>query len=100
MAARKSDKAPPEKVPERRLEGNAPEEEQPSFEESIQRLGEIVERLEAGEQPLEESLALFEEGMKLARGSQKILDRAERRVEELLGVEEDGRPLVRELEAD
>lgn len=72
----------------------------PSFEKSIQRLGEIVESLESGEQPLEESLLLFEEGMKLSKSSQKILDNAERRVEELLGVDEQGQPIVRELESD
>ena len=72
----------------------------PTFEHAIQRLGEIVESLEQGEQPLEESIALFEEGMTLARSSQEILDRAERRIEELLGVDAQGRPLVRELDPD
>ena len=72
----------------------------PSFERAIQRLGEIVERLEGGEQPLEESIALFEEGMALAQSSQDILDRAERRIEELLGVDAQGKPVVRELEPD
>lgn len=71
-----------------------------SFEKAIHRLGEIVECLEDGEQPLEESIALFEEGMTLAKSSQEILDRAERRIEELLGVDAQGRPVVRELEAD
>lgn len=71
-----------------------------SFERAIQRLGEIVESLEDGEQPLEESIALFEEGMALARSSQEILDRAERRIEELLAVDSQGKPVVRELEAD
>lgn len=71
-----------------------------SFEQAIARLGEIVESLEEGEQPLEESLALFEEGMSLAKSSQEILDRAERRIEELLGVDSQGRPVVRELDPD
>lgn len=71
-----------------------------SFEKAIHRLGEIVECLEDGEQPLEESIALFEEGMTLAKSSQEILDRAERRIEELLGVDAQGRPVVRELDAD
>jgi exodeoxyribonuclease VII small subunit len=71
-----------------------------SFEKAIQRLGEIVESLEEGEQPLEESLALFEEGMTLARSSQEILERAERRIEELLGVDAQGRAVVRELDSD
>ncbi|MEY4548538.1 MAG: hypothetical protein RL685_4733 [Pseudomonadota bacterium] len=71
-----------------------------SFERAIQRLGEIVESLEDGEQPLEESIALFEEGMSLARNSQEILDRAERRIEELLAVDPQGKPIVREIEVD
>ncbi len=71
-----------------------------SFEQAIARLGEIVESLEEGEQPLEESLALFEEGMSLAQSSQEILDRAERRIEELLGVDAQGRAVVREIDPD
>jgi exodeoxyribonuclease VII small subunit len=71
-----------------------------SFERAIQRLGEIVDRLEDGDQPLEESIALFEEGMALAKNSQDILDRAERRIEELLGVDVQGKPVVREIEPD
>ena len=74
-----------------------PEGKPPSFEQAIQRLGEIVESLEEGEQPLEESIKLFEEGMRLAQSSQQILDRAERRIEELLSVDESGQPIVREL---
>jgi exodeoxyribonuclease VII small subunit len=71
-----------------------------SFERAIQRLGAIVESLEEGDQPLEESIALFEEGMALARNSQDILDRAERRIEELLGVDVQGKPVVREIDPD
>lgn len=70
----------------------------PSFEDSIRRLSEIVETLESGELPLEESLSLFEEGVKLARASQITLDKAERRIEELLGIDEDGNPVVREMD--
>jgi exodeoxyribonuclease VII small subunit len=71
-----------------------------TFEQAIARLGEIVDSLEEGEQPLEESIALFEEGMSLAKSSQEILDRAERRIEELLGVDSQGKPIVREIEPD
>lgn len=71
-----------------------------SFEDSIRRLGEIVEALENGELPLEDSLRLFEEGVKLARASQAKLDGAEKRVEELLSVDESGNPLVREIDVE
>lgn len=89
--------------PEAADAGGAPSEAAPTtltFEKAIQRLGEIVDSLEAGEQPLEESIALFEEGMTLAKSSQEILERAERRIEELLGVDSQGRPVVRELSPD
>jgi len=70
-----------------------------SFEDAIRRLGHIVEQLERGDLPLEVSLRLFEEGIGLARVSQRRLDRAERRIEELLGVDADGQPVTRPFEA-
>jgi exodeoxyribonuclease VII small subunit len=69
-----------------------------SFEDGIRRLGDIVEKLEGGELPLEESLRLFEEGVHLARASQATLEKAERRVEELLSVDEDGNAVTREID--
>lgn len=68
-----------------------------TFEEAIQRLGEIVEKLEGGELPLEDSLALFEEGVRLTRLSQARLDVAERRIEELLAVTEEGEPVTKHM---
>jgi exodeoxyribonuclease VII small subunit len=68
-----------------------------SFESTLARLGEIVERLERGELALEDSLGLFEEGIRLARTAQARLDSAEKRVEELLGFDEQGNPVVRKL---
>jgi exodeoxyribonuclease VII small subunit len=62
-----------------------------SFEAAIKRLSEIVQTLERGELPLEESLRLFEEGVKLSRVSQQRLDAAEKRVEQLLAVDDQGR---------
>lgn len=67
-------------------------EREPTFEESVKRLSEIVQSLEKGDLPLEDSLRLFEEGVKLSRASQDKLDAAQKRVEELLGFERDGRP--------
>lgn len=72
----------------------------PSFETAILRLANIVEELESGELPLEQSLALFEEGIVLARTSQRTLDLAEKRVEQLLAIDDDGNPVVDELDAD
>jgi exodeoxyribonuclease VII small subunit len=66
--------------------------EAPTFEAAIKRLTEIVQTLERGDLPLEESLRLFEEGVRLSRVSQDRLERAEKRVEQLLAVDEQGRP--------
>ena len=55
-----------------------------TFESSLKELERIVEELEAGDLPLEHSLELFEQGVKLSRECQKRLDEAERRVEILL----------------
>jgi exodeoxyribonuclease VII small subunit len=71
-----------------------------SFEASLSRLTEVVEKLEGGELGLEESLALFEEGVGLARAAQSRLDAAEKRVEELVRVDENGDPVVKELDPE
>lgn len=55
-----------------------------NFEERMARLEELNENLRKGNLPLEEALALFEEGMKLARGLEKELSRIERRIEILV----------------
>jgi exodeoxyribonuclease VII small subunit len=62
-----------------------------TFEAAIKRLSEIVQTLERGDLPLEESLRLFEEGVKLSRISQERLDAAQKKVEQLLAVDEQGR---------
>jgi len=62
-----------------------------TFEAAIKRLTEIVQALERGDLPLEESLALFEEGVKLSRVSQQRLDAAQKKVETLLSVDDQGR---------
>ena len=60
-------------------------EEQPkSFEASLEALEEIVHQLEGGDLPLEKSLELFEDGIRLSRQCQERLNQAERRIEVLL----------------
>lgn len=58
-----------------------------SFAEMLKQLEAIVDRLESGELSLEESLAKFEEGVRLARQLESILARAESRVQEILKAE-------------
>ena len=57
---------------------------EPSFEEALKGLEAVVERLESGEPPLEESIRLFEEGMRLSDACRKRLDEADRKIELLL----------------
>ena len=54
-----------------------------TFEEKMQRIAEIVSLLEKGEAPLEESLALFEEGTKLILSCDADLSGAEQQVVKL-----------------
>jgi len=79
MATRKSDKS--EK-----------EAETVDFEAAMRDLEEIVERLERGDLPLEESLAAFERGVLLTRSCQSALKEAEQKVEILL--QKAGEPTV------
>jgi len=55
-----------------------------SFEISLEELEQIVNRLEDGDLPLEESLDLFEKGIKLSRECRERLAKAERRIEILM----------------
>ena len=59
------------------------------FEESMARLEEIVSILERGESTLDESLALFEEGTKLAAKCSALLDTAELKVSKLMAGPDD-----------
>ena len=54
------------------------------YEDIVQRLAKVVERLEGGGLSLEESIAAFEEGIRLARAGAAKLEEAERKVELLL----------------
>lgn len=56
----------------------------PTFEEAMARLEEIVARLEAGDDGLEESILLFEEGKKLHQLCQERLDSAQGKIEKLV----------------
>ena len=55
-----------------------------TFEKSLSELERIVKQLEDGDLPLEESLKLFEEGVKLSRECRDRLTNAERRIEVLM----------------
>jgi len=55
-----------------------------TFEDQLKALENVVERLERGDLPLEESLKLFEQGVSLSDGCKKELEAAEGRVQVLL----------------
>ncbi|MCK4420183.1 exodeoxyribonuclease VII small subunit [candidate division WOR-3 bacterium] len=54
------------------------------FEKKLQRLEEIVEKMEKGELPLDKTLKFFEEGMKLLDELKKYLSKAEIRIQGLI----------------
>jgi exodeoxyribonuclease VII small subunit len=55
----------------------------PTYESLYARMQAIVARLEAGQLPLAEALALYEEGVAVAAACQRLLDDADLRVQEL-----------------
>ena len=70
-----------------------------SFEASLNDLEKIVKTLEEGELPLEESLKLFEEGVKLSRECRERLTQAERRIEVLMK-DGDGNLTLQQIEPE
>ncbi len=68
-----------------------------SFEKKLTRLEEIVKKMENGELSLDESLKLFEEGVKLSRDCNKELTEAEQKVKKLVGVDADGEPVLEDF---
>ncbi|MBZ6377187.1 exodeoxyribonuclease VII small subunit [Pacificimonas flava] len=65
------------------MQESAPPEEEPGFEVAMRRLEEIVQKLERGEESLEESLALYEEGSRLKKICEEKLAAARVRVEKM-----------------
>ena len=71
----------------------------PTFEQALQQLEQIVQKLEKGELPLEDSLKLYEDGIRLSRLCHGKLEEAEGRIEVLmksasgeLMLDENGKP--------
>ena len=59
-----------------------------SFEQAIKELGGIVQRIEQGQIPLQDSLAQYERGMALIKHCRGILEKAEKRIEKVTGTAE------------
>jgi len=58
-----------------------------NYEQSVSRLEEIVELLENGELPLEESMKIFEEGTKLSAECYSMLSKAEQKITQISDIE-------------
>jgi len=69
------------------------------FESALKKLEKIVEELEKGDLPLEDSLVKYEEGIKLSRICQKKLETAKKKVE-LLVKSKDGKIKLEPFEED
>ncbi len=69
-----------------------------SFEESLASLEAIVEQLEHGDLPLEQSMELFEQGLKLSQVSQQKLQQAEQKLQILLT--EQGQQVLADFDID
>ncbi len=80
------------------MSATKPKEAVPDFELAMRDLEALVERLERGDLPLEESLAAFERGVMLTRTCQVALKDAEQKVEILL--KKAGEPSVEDFRPD
>ncbi len=60
------------------------------FEAALNRLEQIVRKLEEGDGSLDDSLKMFEEGVRLARFCGEKIDHAEKRIEQLMKTEDGG----------
>lgn len=63
-------------------------DEEPRFEHALTRLEEIVDLLERGDLSLDESLALFQEGITMSRLCARKLNEAEKQVQQLVRLED------------
>lgn len=68
-----------------------------TYEQAFAELTTVVERLQGGDLPLEETIALFERGVALSKECEQFLDNAGRRIEVLLQ-DADGNLEVADLE--
>lgn len=75
-------------------------EHAPRFEEAINELERIVDRLERGQLPLDEALAEYERGIRLIRHCRELLQKAEQRIELLTGTDANMEPITRPFMED
>lgn len=83
--------SPPPGVNDLRVDEEKSDLDEMSFEEALRALEQVVRRLEGGEVPLDESIALYERGEKLRGHCQARLDAAQARIEAIVQ-SADGKP--------
>ena len=71
---------------------------EPSFEQAIDKLEDLIEQIESGEVGLEDAIAQYEQGQSLIKRCRSILDRAERRIAELTEGD-NGEPTIAEADS-
>ena len=72
-------------------------DKEPSFEQAIDKLEDLIEQIESGEVGLEEAIAQYEQGQALIKRCRGILDKAERRIAELTQ-DDKGEPTIAEAD--
>lgn len=70
------------------------------FEKKLKRLEEIVQKMEKGDLALDESLKLFEEGVKLSRECHIQLTQAEAQVKKLVSFDPSGNPVTEDFKPE
>lgn len=70
------------------------------FEKKLKRLEEIVVKMEKGDLALEDSLKMFEEGVKLSKDCQTQLSKAEEQVKKLSGFDASGKPILEDFDPE
>ncbi len=70
------------------------------FEKKLSRLEEIVQKMERGDLALDESLKLFEEGVKLSRDCHGQLTKAEAHVKKLVGFDSSGKAITEDFKGE
>ena len=82
------------------MDSTAPDISTMTFEDALRALEEVVRRLESGEVPLDDSIALYERGEELRRHCQARLDRASARIERIVAGPDGAAAATRPFDAE
>mgnify|MGYP001485555650 CR=1 FL=1 len=71
-----------------------------SFEEAMEKLEQIVEKLEEGEVPLEKAITMYQEGMSLSQVCHEKLQKVEKQMDQIMDEDGEMKPLFPEEEEE